>query len=51
MGEAQRRHGFVFIGKFPKCRKNLHQFSAHQLQSFAHQNHIGIIAHITAGGT
>ena len=51
VGIGQSGHILVLLGKIGQQSQHANQLFAHQLQAFAHNDHIGIIAHIAAGGT
>ena len=50
MGEAQSGHSLILVGKGGQMGNHLHQLGPNQLQTFPHQNHIRVVAHVAAGG-
>ena len=51
MGVGQAGHVLVFIGKLGQIGQHTDDLFADQLQGLPHDDHIGVIAHIAAGGT
>ena len=50
MGVGQGRHILVLVGKFGQQSHHAHQLLLHQRKTFLHHQHVGVIAHIAAGG-
>ena len=50
VGEAQGGQGLVLPGKPGQVVQHPHQLVAHQLQGLPHQNDVGVIPYIAAGG-
>ena len=50
VGVGKAGHGLVFVGEFGQQGKHAQQLFAHQLQRLAHDDDVGVVAHIAAGG-
>ena len=51
VGVSQAGHILVLLGKIGQVGQHADQLFAHQLQAFAHDDNIGVIANIAAGST
>ena len=51
VGKAQGGHGLILPGELGQAVDNPHQLVPHQLQALPHEDHVGVVAHIAAGGT
>ena len=51
VGVGEAGHILVLVGKLGQVRQHADGLLAHQLQSLAHDDDVGIIAHIAAGST
>ena len=51
VGKAQGGHGLILPGELGQAVDNPHQLVLHQLQALPHEDHVGVVAHIAAGGT
>ena len=50
MGVGHAGHILVLFGEAGQLGQHAHQLFAHQLQALAHDDDVGIVAHIAAGG-
>ena len=50
MGVGQGGHGLVPVGKVRQQGHHVQQLAPHHLQALPHDDHVGIVAHIAAGG-
>ena len=51
MGVSQTRHILVLLGKFCQHGDDIEQLSAHDFQTLAHNDDVGVISNIAAGCT
>ena len=51
MGVGHAGHVLVFLGKAGQLCQHADELFAHQLQALPHDDDVGVVAHIAAGGT